>query len=188
MKYVVRAMPPRGAERRFRAGRAWGKEPTVVEVVDNPEPPQKERDRDGRLVVVPSNQISVKDLAALQADGHFAVSPFGESGFDADDVAALKLRAIKLEEQLLDARRELAGYAEQMRAVRSVSSNEAAEAGAAVARLQHELGDVRAQLGAALSRAKDAEEKAAELERRAASKARDTEPVTEPPAKKGDKK
>lgn len=146
--FVIRAMPPGGLPRRFRAGRAWGKDPVTVTVVENPAPDRTEKDRDGRVMITYSNQITPTQLEQLRADPHFAVSALGPAGADAGEMNEAKAAVVALEQQLLESRRELAGALEDMKALRLQASKEAEEAGDRIMALEQSLADAKSQLAA----------------------------------------
>jgi hypothetical protein len=146
--FAVRAIPAPGHVYRRRAGRAWSKEPTIVKVVDDPKPPHVELDRDGKKIVTLSDEISPKDLAALQADPHLAVVPYGR-GADAGDsieVNQLKAENIRLQEELEKTRRAQQDAVEEIKLVGDTARKLAEENGIRIARLQTELEAAHAQL------------------------------------------
>ncbi len=138
-EFTVRAMPAQGLDRRFRAGRPWGKNPVNIKVVDNPTPTRIEKDRDGREMRTYSDEISPKDLEALRADPHFAVVPVGANDGAALEVNAAKAEVIKLAGELEAARRELQGVVEDHKMFQSASLKDAEEKGALIAKLQNDL-------------------------------------------------
>lgn len=144
--YVIRAMPANGAMHRHRIGRPWGKEPVTVTVVDKPAPPSVHKDRDGRVMTSFSNEVSPTQLEELKRDPHFAVSAVGPAGADAGEMNEAKAAVLKLEEQITELRRELAGSLEDMRAVRQQASKEAEVAGERIMELEQLLADAKAQL------------------------------------------
>lgn len=153
-QYVVRAIPAPGHEKRFRIGRAWGKGPVTVKVVDNPAPPRVSRDRDGREFVAHSDEISPVQLAALLADVRFAVTPVGDGETDANTVNELKVKILKLEEQLSAARLAHQGEIEDMKREHARVSAAAEESAAHGRKLVQELADAKAQLNEKRSKAK----------------------------------
>jgi hypothetical protein len=75
MQVTVRALPAQGHEFRRRAGRAWGKSPVVVTVVDEPKP--HTLDKSGNVVEF-SDEISPAQYAQLLDDpNHISVVPVG---------------------------------------------------------------------------------------------------------------
>lgn len=150
LMFSVRAIPAPGHNHRRRAGRAWGKDPSIVRVVDEPAPPRLEKDRDGKQIVIHSDEISPAQLVMLQADPHLAVVPHGKGGSvglaDSLEIADLKSQLVKLQAALEGARKELADHVELLKIERDTSRRGAEEAGGQIVRLEGELAAMRAQL------------------------------------------
>lgn len=146
MQFEVRAMPPSGHDRRYRAGRSWGKSPTIVKVVDNPTPPRIEKDRDGHEMRTYSDEISPAGLEALRRDPHFSVVPKDGPGGDALEVNALKAKILEQQLELDQERAEKAGLLEEHKAFRSGSMKDAEEKAARIVQLEQELAASRSAL------------------------------------------
>lgn len=148
-QFTVRAIPAPGHTHRRRAGRAWGKDKAIVTVVDAPRPPRNEKDRDGKTVVIYSDEISPDELAMLQADPHLAVVPHRVSGAEASDaleIAELKIKLSKLEGELAAKHKDLQDAAELLKIERAGSRQGAEEAGGRIVQLEGELQTMRGQL------------------------------------------
>lgn len=136
-QFSVRAIPPPGLDRRFRAGRSWGKDAEIVSVVDVP----KE-----------ANELSPVQLEAIKADRYFSVIPLGAVDADAHAMNAAKAKIVALETDLAAARSEIAGLVEENKALRLDAMKGAEEAGAKIARLEVEVADARGALASKRSR------------------------------------
>ena len=68
-KYSVRGNPAPGHAYSFRAGRAWGKDPIVVEIVDGEED----------ATPIPGLRMGQRSFRALTEDGRVSVVPAPES-------------------------------------------------------------------------------------------------------------
>ena len=136
-QFSVRAMPPAGFSRRFRAGRPWGKDPVSVKVVETPAPNRIDQDVHGNKYVTYSNEITPKDLELIVADTHFSVSPIG-AGSETDplQINATKAAAISLAADLEKAKLEIAGLSEDAKRFRVVSMKEAEEKATKIAKLE----------------------------------------------------
>jgi len=145
-QFSVRAIPPTGFDSRHRAGRKWGKDATIVKVVDSPAPPRIDKDRDGKDVVVYSNEISPADLELLKADRFFSVVPVGANGPASSKENELKVALAKAEAELVEARKEIAGLREEIAQYRTVTQGELEKAGAKVAAAEAEAANAKANL------------------------------------------
>ncbi len=153
-EFTIRAMPAPGHTRRFRAGRPWGADPVKVKVVDVPAPTRIDRDRDGREIVMYSDEISPVQLAALQADRCFAVTPVGDGETDAMSVNALKVKIIDLEKALMAEKLAHQGALEDLKAHRTVSLKDAEELAERGKKAEQELLDAKGQLAEKRSKSK----------------------------------
>jgi hypothetical protein len=151
-QFSVRAIPPMGFDSRHRAGRKWGKDAIIVKVVDVPTPPRVDKDRDGKDIVVHSNEISPADLEVLKADRFFAVVPVGANGPASSKENELKVALAKAEDDLAEARKEIAGLREEIAQYRTVAQGELEKAGAKVAAAEAEAANAKAQLSTASKR------------------------------------
>jgi hypothetical protein len=113
-KFSIRAIPPTGFSHRYRAGRKWEKEATIVKVVANPAPHRVDKDRDGNSIVIYSDEISPKDLESLKSDRYFAVVPAGMADPGSLALNAEKVARMKAEEEAAALRKELADAREWM--------------------------------------------------------------------------
>lgn len=145
-QFSVRAMPPTGYERRFRAGRAWGKEATIVTVVDKPAPARFDTDRDGKRFVTHSNEVSPEQLQALMADSHFAVSPVGSPDASATELNAAKARVLELHKEIEQLKLEFQGAIEEHKAFRAGAMKDAEEQAGKIVQLQSQLKDAQSML------------------------------------------
>jgi hypothetical protein len=139
MQISVRAMPAPGHNFRRRAGRAWTKDPILLNVVDQPKAPRVTLDQEGRSVVTYSNEISPIDVEALKADRFISVTVVGGEQGELSEMNALKARLVDLDEQIKNAHLNHQADIEELKALRVSSMKQAEESGAKIVQLEGEL-------------------------------------------------
>jgi DNA-directed RNA polymerase specialized sigma24 family protein len=145
-RFSVRAMPAPGHTHRRRIGRAWGKEPTIVYVVDEPKPARIELDRDRQKIVTFSDEISARELETLQGDPHLAVVPVGDGASESLEVNKLKAELMKMADELAKARAEQQDAVELAKLHGEAAGKQAEESSKRIAMLETELSQARAAL------------------------------------------
>jgi len=139
---VVRAMPMHGHDYRRRAGRAWGKQPVTVKVVENPAPHKLKAD--GSIESY-SDEISHADYQELTEDPQIAV--FAKGDPNAGEVLDAKAEAVELQKQVDALRKELSAAHEAAELDRKATSKEIEDLGSKLAMAEAEVEKLRAQMG-----------------------------------------
>lgn len=139
---VVRAMPAHGHEYRRRAGRAWGKQPITVKVVDAPKPHQY---REDGSIAAYSDEISTEDYKELTEDQHLAV--FAKGDPSAGDVLEAHAAIGERDKEILKLRKDLADAHESAELERKATSKEIEALGMRLKEAEAESDKLRAQLG-----------------------------------------
>lgn len=131
MQIQVRALPAPGHDYRRRAGRTWGKTPTIVRVVDSPASP---------------DEITPTQYAQLREDPMINAVPVGEATAEDLEVAALKAQFVKANATTTELRKQLADMVEAQEAQRTEASKLMATTGARVIELEREVEHLRGEL------------------------------------------
>lgn len=132
MQFEVRAFPAHGHETRLRAGRAWGKPPVIVTVVDEPDPEKKD-------------QITPEQLVKLRDDPMIAVAPVGAATTGDVEIVTVKAALSERTRELADARAKLGEAIEQIEAMRREMTGAERVNAAKVKQLEDEVAALKAK-------------------------------------------
>lgn len=147
----IRALPASNRPRYWSAQLPWTKDPIKVEIVDLP------RSEIVKMITdaTPNpGKVNAEMLAELRRDDRIVVD-FGENSGDTAAVNEAKARTARLEEELKDARRELAAFAEQVNRdaeLKRLADEEAQKVAERIAIKDAEIESLRAQLAAGKKR------------------------------------
>lgn len=130
---VVIAHPAQGHERRWRAGRAWGRDPQTVTVVK----------ADPKKVKLEPNEITVEQYAAMKKDPHLNVVPKGEQ---TDATLSLQAQIEEKDKQIVELRTKLAERDEALDQHRGAVERNLGESAARIQQLEEEVEQLRAAL------------------------------------------
>ncbi len=135
----VRAIPAQGHLYRRAGGRAWGKDPVVVTVVDKPRT-DAEAKADG--TAEHPFEISKESLADLKSDKRIAVS--ATSAEDAADAAA-KVLLVEAEGKIAQLRKQVEQLTDTLEAERGNASAELTKAQTRVQDLEKLVAELQAK-------------------------------------------
>jgi hypothetical protein len=144
--YSVRAMPPRGFDRRWCAGRPWTSKEVIVKVVDTVPPFDPQNPYSAKAIEASEIEISPLDLETLKKDRHIAVAIAGAPATDQLEMNAAKAHALELEEETKRVRAEHGDLVEELKRFKAVSQKEFESLGAKLAATENDLASARAQL------------------------------------------
>ena len=138
---IVRAIPAPGHKYRWRCGMRWPENAVEVVVVEEPKPYDH---------AIGPEEISPEQFELLRKDRRLAVAlSDGSEGGDTEELIEAKAEHARLERALKEAHQELAGASERFERFRASSEKQATEAGARIAKLEHELAQKDSQLASA---------------------------------------